>query len=302
MRVVAVLLAAVACAGLGTEELYRYVFCRDQGKLLPPLLDKKNHAADYYVNRERAAAAVRARPSRRCVIPSARGEELVGHYFTAGNKPSGKIAFIVHGYRSNYAETAGIHFDYYTGRGFDVFACDHAAHGESGGRFIGYSAFESEDCLLWLDFLLREYGRDIKIVLHGYSMGGATVLKMSDRVPDNVKFIVEDSGFDCAAGILKSSLGVMYAPMRLINRAVAGYDVQRDTEVYTQLRKARTPMLFVHGRADNMVPFANGPRLYDACTTEKDFLFADDVVHIETMLRAPEVYKAKLDTYIDKYV
>ena len=78
--------------------------------------------------------------------------------------------------------------------------------------------------------------------------------------------------------------------------------MQRDTEVYPQLRRARTPILFVHGRADNMVPFANARRLYNACETEKDFLFVDNVVHIETMLRAPEAYKAKLDAYINKYV
>ena len=302
MKSSAILIPAAAIAAGAAEELYRYVFCRDPGKLLPPLLDKKKHAPDYYTYRSHGEEKVRSSPARRCVINSARGEELIGHYFLCGDKPSGKIAFIVHGYRSNYAETAGIHFDYYKSRGFDIFACDHTAHGDSGGSFIGYSALESEDCLLWIDYLLREYGRDARIVLHGYSMGGAAVMKMSDRVPDNVRFIVEDSGFDCAAGILRSSLGMMYTPMRLINRVVAGYDLEKDTSVYAALKNARVPMLFVHGRADNMVPFTMAPRLYAACPTEKAALFTDGVVHIETMFRSPEAYSVKLDEYITKYI
>lgn len=74
-------------------------------------------------------------------------------------------------------------------------APDNTASGLSGGAWFGYDVFESTDCLKWLSFLEGEFGSDIQVIMHGFSLGGATVMKMSDRVPDVVKFIVEDSGF-----------------------------------------------------------------------------------------------------------
>lgn len=71
--------------------------------------------------------------------------------------------------------------------------------------------FESNpSCLKWLSFLEGEFGSDIQVIMHGFSLGGATVMKMSDRVPDVVKFIVEDSGFTDARPILRSQLGPVY--------------------------------------------------------------------------------------------
>ena len=100
-----------------------------------------------------------------------------------------------------------------TSRGFDIFTCDNTASGESGGKLFGYNVFESADCLKWLNFLRSQFGEDIKVVLHGFSLGGATVLKMSDRCPDCVKFIVSDSGFIDAREILRSQLGPLYGLM-----------------------------------------------------------------------------------------
>ena len=60
--------------------------------------------------------------------------------------------------------------------------------------------------------------------MHGFSLGGATVMKMSDRVPDVVKFIVEDSGFTDARPILRSQLGPAYKLIAEMNRHIAGYD------------------------------------------------------------------------------
>ena len=80
--------------------------------------------------------------------------------------------------------------DYYHSRGFDLFCCDHTASGEGGGKLIGYGVYESQDCLKWLEVLTERFGADVQVILHGFSMGGATVLKMSDRVPGNVRFIV----------------------------------------------------------------------------------------------------------------
>ena len=292
-------LGSAVLAGL-TGELYRHVFCREGSPLLSPLMNGKSHKEDYYAHRDGDAEKLRSLPQERFELRSGRGALLRGFYFPGGGEGR-RIAFLVHGYRSEHAETAGMYYDYYRSRGFDLFCCDHEAHGESEGRFIGFAAFEDGDCLRWIDFLRERFGEDVQIVLHGFSMGACTVLKMADRCPPNVKCIVEDSGFRDARDQLLGMLGPFYYPLRLLHRLIARVDL-RQADARPSLEKARIPILFVHGREDPMVPFRNAPALVAGYGGEKDCLYVDGARHVESMHVAPEAYAEKLDAIIKKTV
>jgi hypothetical protein len=289
----------LGAAAVFTGELYRFTFCRKGSRLLNPILDKKGHLADYYEKRDTAAARLRERPSERLEIRSARGERLRGRYYPLGGEGR-RIAFLIHGYRSEHAEAAGFYVDYYASRGFDLFCCDNTAHGESEGRFIGFDAFESEDCLGWLDALIARFGPEVQLILHGFSMGAATVLKMSDRCPSQVRFLVADSSFVSAEAQLKGSFGPLWPAMRGLNRFIAGYDL-RQTDVRPALEASGKPILFVHGREDHNVEFAQGRHLFELYQGPKDCLFVDDARHVESMYRDPVGYAEKLDRMIEKY-
>jgi hypothetical protein len=289
----------VGAAAFLTGELYRYTFCRSGSKLLAPILDRKRHEAAYYRVRDAAAERLRSRPSEPMEIVSARGERLRGWYIPLSGAGR-RIAFIIHGYRSEHAETAGMYMDYYAARGFDLFCCDHAAHGESEGRFIGFDAYECEDCLRWIDALRARFGDDVEIMLHGFSMGAATVMKMSSRCPAQVRALVADCGYASAEEQLRASLGPLYPVMRALNRAVAGYDL-RATDVRPSLIASDKPILFVHGREDPTVPFSNGETLYGLYQGPKDCLFVDGARHVESMYVDPEGYAKKLDQMIAAY-
>lgn len=286
---------------LAVWDVYRYIFARRRPPLLEALQDKKTHCPEYYVWRDRQANGLESKVHLCYTIQSERGETLQGFYFPCGKKFGKRIAFIVHGYHSEHAETAGMLHEYYHSRGFDIFAPDNTASGLSGGNWFGYDVFESADCLKWLDFLEAELGRDIQIVLHGFSLGGATVMKMSDRVPDTVKFIVEDSGFIDARPILRSQLGPAYGLIAKMNSFIAGYELD-DTLVTQSLAHARCPMLFVHGTDDPTVPFENAQHAYAVCPTDRDCLFTEGTRHIEAMFTSGAAYAAKIDAFIAKYI
>lgn len=293
--------AAAAVPVYAVLDVYRFVFWRTRSKLSTLLLDKKGHAEDYYERRDSAADRLREKMHIRYTIRSDRGETLQGFYYPAGKRPGKRLVFIVHGYHSEHAETAGMFYELYHSRGFDIFTCDNTASGESGGRLFGYDVFESADCLKWLDFLRSEFGENIKIILHGFSLGGATVLKMSDRCPNQVKFIVSDSGFIDAREILKAQLGPLYGLIAGLNRLIAGYDLA-DTDVRENVKSSSLPFLIVHGKDDKTVPFSMAPRIFELCPNDSDYLFTDGAKHIETIHLAPEAYKAKLDGFIEKYM
>ena len=147
----------------------------------------------------------------------------------------------------------------------------------------------------------KHFGEDVEIILHGFSMGAATVLQMSSHCPKNVKFIIEDSGFINARASLAHQVGPMYQPLRWINRLIAGYDLDA-SDVTASLKKADIPILFVHGRDDKLVPFENGPKLYEMYPGEKDYFFPEHTRHIESMYTSSEEYGKKIDQFIKKYL
>ena len=282
-------------------DIYRYAFRRNRSWLSQLLLDKKEHQPDFYEWRDGAAEALRSKMHIRYTIQSERGETLQGYYFPCGNQLSKKIAFIVHGYHSEHAATAGMVCEYYHSRGFDVFTCDNTASGESGGHTFGYDVFESVDCLKWLDFLKQEFGSDIKVVMHGFSLGGATVLKMSDRYPDFVKFVVDDCGYIDARELIKKGTGPLYPIMYRLNFLFGGYDLA-DSDVSENIKNSKVPFLIMHGKKDETVPFSMAPRIYELCPNDKDCLFVDDVKHMECSHYAQADYEAKLDAFVAKYI
>ena len=282
------------------EEFYRYMMCRNSSRLFEKLFDSKGHAPEYYVYRAEGKAKMEALDQKVFTIQSARGQKLKGFYYPNGSR--GKtVAFCVHGYRSEHADTGGICYDYYKSRGIDFFCCDHTAHGQSQGHFIGFDVLECEDCLLWVDFLIKKFGPDVEIILHGFSMGAATVMQMSSRCPKNVKFIVEDSGFCDARASLAHQIGPLYRPLWLLNRLIAGYDLDR-SDVTGSLAQSRLPILFVHGQDDKLVPYEIGPRLYEDYEGPKDCFFPADTRHIESMYTCPKEYGEKLDKFCKEYL
>ena len=75
---------------------------------------------------------------------------------------------------------------------------DALAHGESDGKFIGMGWLERPDVLAWTDAIIQK-DPEAEIILHGVSMGGATVMMASgEDLPDNVRCIVEDCGYSSA--------------------------------------------------------------------------------------------------------
>ena len=54
---------------------------------------------------------------------------------------------------------------------------------------------DKEDVKLWIDYVIA-MDPDAEIVLHGVSMGGATVMMTSgEELPSNVKAIIDDCGY-----------------------------------------------------------------------------------------------------------
>ena len=242
--------------------IYQYVFGREAGPL-GAVLDKKTHSRDYYFTRDTARIRLERSNCKVYTLTTPEGLKLKGFYYQAGEEPSDTIALIIHGYRSNHSETAGIFKELYHSRGIDILAVDNPAAGESEGELIGFGYTESRAAFLWLEMLGLEFGEDVKIILHGFSLGGGAVLLMSDEVPDTVKFIIDDCGFSGAPAILKPQLGLLYQPLNIMHLVKTDFKLSLGmTRVKPHLKHARVPILFVHGADDNWIDVENSEAMY----------------------------------------
>ncbi len=241
-------------------------------------------------------------------IISDSGYKLTG-YLLKAKEESKLYLFGAHGYRSyGKKEFCGV-AQYYVNKGINVFIPDHVASGESEGTYCTFGYNEVRDCMKWLDYMTANFGKDIDIILHGVSMGCATVTMMSGRddlIP-NVKAVVADCGFTTAKELFEFKLGDLGVPSDKLIKAVdfvhknkMGFSFD-DLEPVTSVKNSKVPMLFIHGAEDKLVPPFMVHKLYEACGSEyKDILVVEGADHAQSYKVDKEQFEAKLDTLIEK--
>lgn len=242
-------------------------------------------------------------------MQSKRGYNVKG-YLLLAEKPSNTFVVFAHGYRSTHLGDPANFEQFYHEKGYHFLSMDHVAAGESGGKFVGFDYYESDDLLSWVDYLVDRFGTDINIILHGVSMGGATVCQCASRVPEQVKLIISDCAYTGAIEQFHSvvnSVGIKKAAPALvnlfnaINKRVAGYDLA-DTDVLDSVGNSKVPMMFVHGDADDFVPTSMVYTLYDACKNDKKLLIVKGAVHAQSIMTGGDQYKAEINDFINKYM
>ncbi|MBR5438537.1 MAG: alpha/beta hydrolase [Clostridia bacterium] len=239
-------------------------------------------------------------------LTSDKGYILTG-YLVRPEKESDVYVFGAHGYRSHGKKEFSKFVQYYIEKGYNVFFPDHVASGESEGLMCTFGYNEREDCMKWLGYLIGNFGKDIKIILHGVSMGCATVCMMSGRedLPSNVKFTVADCGFTQAEEFFNwktGKLGIKGAKyitkgVFLAGKINHGFDLF-DVSPVDCVKKARVPMFFVHGDKDGLVPSFMCHELYESCGSEmKDILIVPDADHAQAFVKAKDAYAEKIEKF-----
>ncbi len=220
------------------------------------------------------------------------------------NEESHLWAIIIHGYKSDndYMMRYGAR---YAEKGYSVLLPDNRAHGESEGKYIGMGWLDRGDIECWIGWI-AEQDEDAQIVLHGVSMGAATVMMVSGDNPDHVIGYIEDCGYtsvwDIFASELKKRFSLPTFPVLDLANAVskwrAGYSF-KEASCLTEVAKCEKPMLFIHGDADDFVPVEMGFEVYEAAGCEKEFYLVEGAGHAQSELKDPDAYWETVFTFID---
>ena len=116
-----------------------------------------------------------------------------------------------HGYTSEGLNDYTSIAKFYLNQGFSLMVVDERAHGKSEGTYIGFGCLDRYDALQWMEYVVERLGEDCELMLHGISMGAATVLMSTGlELPEQVKAAVSDCAFTSAWEVFSHVLRSMY--------------------------------------------------------------------------------------------
>lgn len=186
---------------------------------------------------------------------------------------------------------------------------DQRGFGLSEGRQTTMGQKEQYDILNWIRFLNRTE-KPGQIILFGVSLGASTVLLTAGRsLPKNVTAVIEDCGYTSVYEEFKYNLKQLFRLPAFpflpivdsITRIKDGWSLRKDADCVRAVRRARIPILFIHGSADAFVPFYMQDELFEAATCPKEKLVIYGAGHAECMSVDPVLYWESVDRFLHKY-
>ncbi|HGF7793411.1 TPA: alpha/beta fold hydrolase [Enterococcus faecium] len=227
--------------------------------------------------------------------------DVYAYYVDQG---SDKTVMIHGGFRGNWNN--GIvteeYNDFYKA-GYNLLFVDSRATGNSGGDYVTYGQYESDDVLYWINQEVRERPSQ-KILLYGGSMGAATMMSvLAKDIPVNVKGIIENCGFASIDEQLRFTYSQTVVPalpdaiknqldiigdqehedlfMGLLKQYYFDQEMHLDTKAAlpTIGMSDSLPKLIIHGTADDVVPVSNAQKLYELSGGYKDLLLVEGAGH-----------------------
>lgn len=224
-------------------------------------------------------------------------------------------AICVHGYHDTF-ESMGTIARQYWQAGWNVLMPDQRGHGKSEGTYVGWGYDERLDLLGWVNYAIRR-DPEAEILLHGVSMGAASVLMASGgALPRQVKAAISDCSYtsieaemrhilvaqrrELAPGTLPLPAGILFSALRKTALRRAGYDL-REAAPVEAVARSKTPTLFIHGVEDDFVPASMMSKLYQAARCPKSFLWMPGAGHAESVGTDPDLYWTAVSTFLQDY-
>jgi len=190
------------------------------------------------------------------ILKTADGVSLHGWYVHADN-PRGTVLFL-HGNAGNISHRLDS-IAVFRELGLDTFIIDYRGYGQSEGKTSEEGTYKDAEAA-W-QYLVTERGEDpARIVIFGRSIGGAIAAWLATR--HKAAALIVESSFTSAVDMASGIYPCM--PVRLSTRL--------KYPVVDYVARPGCPVLIVHSRDDEIIPFAMGEALYKATQTPKAFL------------------------------
>lgn len=168
----------------------------------------------------------------------------------------------------------------------------------------------------WVNWIVRK-DPDAEILLHGVSMGAASVLLATGgALPRQVKAAISDCSYTSIEAEMRHMMaaikeelptklpipsGLMFSRLRKTALRRARFDI-RDAAPVEAVANSKTPTLFIHGVDDNFVPASMMGTLYQAARCPKSFLWMPGAGHAASVGANEALYWTAVSTFLQDYL
>jgi fermentation-respiration switch protein FrsA (DUF1100 family) len=212
---------------------------------------------------------------------AADGVSLHGWYVHA-SEPRGTVLFL-HGNAGNISHRLDS-IAIFNELGLDVFIIDYRGYGQSDGRPSEKGTYRDAEAA-WQHLVAGRGQAPAGIVIFGRSIGGGVAAWLAAR--HQAAALIVESSFTSAVDMASQLYPFM--PVRLISRL--------EYPVVDYVAGVECPVLIVHSRDDEIIPFAMGQALYEAAPDPKAFLELRGDHNMGFMLSL-EQYREGLRTFL----
>ncbi|MEN5167275.1 alpha/beta hydrolase [Achromobacter kerstersii] len=184
----------------------------------------------------------------------ANGDKVRAWYWQSPKADAPTVLYL-HGARWNLNGSA-FRIDGWTRMGYSVLAIDYRGFGASTPRLPSEES-ALEDAMAGLKELARLQPDPARRFVYGHSLGGAIAIDLAAR-PEQPEFagLIVESSF--------TSIGAMLGTLRWGKVPGASLLVTQPFASVDKLAQMHTPMLFMHGTADRVVPHTMSDELFAA--------------------------------------
>jgi fermentation-respiration switch protein FrsA (DUF1100 family) len=203
------------------------------------------------------------------------GTEISALYFSEPN--SEFTVLYSHGNAEDIGDIREI-LETFRDKGFSVLAYDYRGYGTSAGAPSEKNAYEDVEAVY--EYLVGKLGcPPDRIIALGRSLGGGVAMHLACR--KKVAGLILESSFVTA--------------FRVATRIpLTPFDKFRNID---KIRKVRCPVLVIHGRDDEVVPFWHGEKLFEAANEPKLKFWVDGAGHNDLFWAAGSRYWDIIKTF-----
>ncbi|MCK5571063.1 MAG: alpha/beta hydrolase [Spirochaetes bacterium] len=213
------------------------------------------------------------------------GVKLSGWFIPARNERG--VVLFCHGNAGNIShrlESIQIFYDL----GFSTFIFDYRGYGLSEGKTTEQGTYLDAKAV-WRYLVQERQIEPGSIIIFGRSLGGSIAAWLARE--SRPKALIIESSFTS----IRNAAVDMYPflPLKILLRY--------NYSTMDYLAQVKCPVLIVHSRDDELIPFSHGQRLFEIANNPKEFLEISGS-HNEGFTLSVDVYEAGLNSFILKHV
>lgn len=232
--------------------------------------------------------------------------QLHAHFF-AQKQNNHNYMILFHGFHG-YVKELSYEAKHFYELGYNLLMPSMRGHGMSGGAMITMGILEHQDAREWIRYI-KHMDPKANIYLYGVSMGAATTL-LTLAKPEGafIKAAISDCAYTCAIDVFDFYLSMhLHIPYRWYLYASNDFIYRRthislkESRPIDTIDQIKTPVLFIHGDEDDLVPYSMLDELYQKAACPKEQLTIPHAKHALASSQDPKTYWAHVDTFLEKY-